>query len=237
MSGGYAMAVRRQLQRFFQEPRVGGAIMVERTRPETRNWHREQERAAALGDANGSVLKDRGLQLEECMLFQCQRCLTVLGDSLSLCSQEENLGLIACFKVTSDVVVEDSVMVCIEGDFMGCTYNMLNCRSCNLGIGIKLLCSTSSASLRGFFCLFKDSVVCYMLKNKTTVKASKITFPTVSLKDSVQKLKENLVLVYMRIEAQHKKLEEQSQQNIVAKKRCYKQRPYPSAPGHRKKLN
>ncbi|XP_060119308.1 protein Mis18-beta isoform X2 [Heteronotia binoei] len=188
------MAVRRQLQRYFQEPRVGGAIMVERPRPATRNWHQEQERRKALDNAS-SVLKDRSHRLEECMMFQCQRCRTVLGDSLSLCAQEENL--IACFKVTNDVIVEDSVMVCIEGDFMGC----------------------------------------YMLKTKTTVKASKITFPTVSLKERVQKLKENLVLVHTHIQAQHKKLEERSQQKIAAKKHCYKLRPYTLASGHQKKLN
>ncbi|XP_015285006.1 PREDICTED: protein Mis18-beta [Gekko japonicus] len=231
------MAVRRQLLQFFQESRTGGAIMVERSRPETRNWRQEQERTKVLEDSSSSVLKDRRLRLEECMLYQCQQCHTVLGDSLDLCAQEEKLGIIACFKVTNDVNVEDSVMVCIEGDFMGCTYNMLNCRSCNLNIGIKLLCSASLAYLRGFFCLFKDSVVCYMLKTKTTVKASKMTFPTVSLKERVQKLKENLVLMNMHIEVQHKKLEERSQQTIVAKKHCYKPRPYPLAPGHRKKLN
>uniref|UniRef100_A0ACB8G4F8 Uncharacterized protein n=1 Tax=Sphaerodactylus townsendi TaxID=933632 RepID=A0ACB8G4F8_9SAUR len=212
--------------------------MVERSRPETRRWRQQLERVAALEDSSGGDLKKRSHRLEEWMLFQCQRCHTVLGDSLSLCAQEENLGLLACFsvlvisEVTSDVVVEDSVMLCIEGDLMGCTYNMLNCQSCHLDIGIKLLCSTTLASLRGFFCLFKDSVVCYMLKNKTTVKASKITFPTVSLKNSVQKLKENLVLVHMHIEAQHKKLEEQSHQKIVPKKHCYKPRPYSLTPGH-----
>ncbi|XP_077178963.1 protein Mis18-beta isoform X1 [Paroedura picta] len=232
------MAVRRQLLQFFQEPRVGGAIMVERSR----NWGQEQERTkepedSSSSSSSSSSLKERSLRREEWMLYQCQRCHTVLGDSLHLCAQEEKLGLIACFKVTNDVIVEDSVMVCIEGDFMGCTYNTLNCRSCKLGIGIKLLCSTSLAYLRSFFCLFKNSVVCYMLKTKATVKASKVTFPTVSLKERVQKLKENLVLMHMHIEAQHKKLEERSQQKIAAKKHCYKTRPYPLAHGHRKIMN
>ncbi|XP_054828104.1 protein Mis18-beta [Eublepharis macularius] len=229
------MAVRRQLLQVFQEPRIGGAIMVERARPETRSWPQEQRRVETLGAFSDSSLRERSLRLEECVLYQCQRCNTVLGDSLHLCAQEEKIGLIACLKVTNDVVVEDSVMVCIEGDFMGSTYNVLNCRSCELGIGIKLCCSTSLAHLRGFFCLFKDSVVCYLLKTKTTVRASKMTFPTVSLKERVQKLKENLVLAHMRIDAQHKKLEEQNQQKIVDKKHCYKRRPYPLAPGHRKK--
>ncbi|XP_077178964.1 protein Mis18-beta isoform X2 [Paroedura picta] len=192
------MAVRRQLLQFFQEPRVGGAIMVERSR----NWGQEQERTkepedSSSSSSSSSSLKERSLRREEWMLYQCQRCHTVLGDSLHLCAQEEKLGLIACFKVTNDVIVEDSVMVCIEGDFMGC----------------------------------------YMLKTKATVKASKVTFPTVSLKERVQKLKENLVLMHMHIEAQHKKLEERSQQKIAAKKHCYKTRPYPLAHGHRKIMN
>ncbi|KAL8169419.1 UNVERIFIED_CONTAM: hypothetical protein K2H54_048817 [Gekko kuhli] len=91
------MAVRRELLQFFQEPRTRGAIVVERSRPETRNWRQEQERTKVLEDSSSSALKDRKFRLEECMLYQCQQCHTVLGDSLDLCAQEEKLGIIACF--------------------------------------------------------------------------------------------------------------------------------------------
>lgn len=98
------MAVRRQLQQFFQEPRIGGAIMVERSRPETRRWRQEQERTKALEvSSSTSVLRD--LRLEESMLYQCQRCHTVLGDSLYLCAQEEKLGLIACFSELARLLI------------------------------------------------------------------------------------------------------------------------------------
>lgn len=97
------MAVRRRLLQMFQEPQFGGAIMVERSRPETRRWRQEQERTKALEDSGGSsggdssALQGQSQELEDGVLYQCQRCHTVLGDSLHLCAQEEKLGLMACF--------------------------------------------------------------------------------------------------------------------------------------------
>ncbi|XP_053141801.1 protein Mis18-beta isoform X2 [Hemicordylus capensis] len=180
------MAVRRQLQRLFQEPQVGGAITVER--PETGNCRQKEQDAKVLAKQGDQVPGLRGFRLENCVVFQCWKCRAVLGDSLHLCAQEEKLRLLVCFKVTNNVVVEDSLMFCVEGDLTGCTYNTLYCRSCEKGIGFRLYCSTSLTHLRGFFCLFKDSIICYLLKTKTTVDASKMAFPPVSLKDHVQKI-------------------------------------------------
>ncbi|XP_061467377.1 protein Mis18-beta [Rhineura floridana] len=232
------MAVRRQLRLLFQEPQLGNAIMVERTGPGTKNCHHKQQTAKTLENPGERLPGARGLRLEDCMLYQCRSCRAVLGDSLHLCAQEEKLRLLVCFKVTNDVVVEDKLMVCIEGDLIGCTYNLLYCRSCEAGIGFRLYCSKPLAYLRGFFCLLKEGIVCYLLKTKTTVEASKMTCPPVSLKEHVQKLKESLVLVHMRIEQMIKKLEEINQKKIVAEKQGYKARLHGQASGSsRRKLN
>ncbi|XP_072842351.2 protein Mis18-beta isoform X1 [Pogona vitticeps] len=138
-------------------------------------------------------------------------------------------------EVTDDVVVEDNLMVCVEGDLIGCTYNMLNCRSCGTGVGFKLYCSKSLAYLRGLFCLFKDSIICYLLKTKTTVEASKVICPPVSLKDHVQQLKENLVLVHKRIELLIKKLEDLNQQTALVENPGYKPRPHGHGAGSTRK--
>ncbi|NXH38964.1 MS18B protein, partial [Dicaeum eximium] len=122
---------------------------------------------------------------EECAVFHCRNCWTVLGDSLQLCGQEPpGLSVLICFKVTSDVTWEDSPLVGLEGALLGCTYYLLCCRSCGLAVGFILHSSGSDlAYLRDLFCLFKNSIICYLLKNQMIIEASKVNFPAVTLKE------------------------------------------------------
>ncbi|NXW78562.1 MS18B protein, partial [Hirundo rustica] len=122
---------------------------------------------------------------EECAVFHCRGCWTVLGDSLQLCGQEPpGLSVLVCFKVTSDVIWENSLLVGLEGDLLGCAYYLLYCRSCGLALGFILYSSGSDlAYLRGLFCFFKNSIMCYFLKNQMVIEASKVNFPAVTLKE------------------------------------------------------
>ncbi|NXA15293.1 MS18B protein, partial [Sapayoa aenigma] len=121
----------------------------------------------------------------ECAVFHCLGCWTVLGDSLQLCAPEASqLDFLACFKVTSDVVWEDSLLVGLEGPLLGCAYKGLFCRSCGLSVGFILYSAASDlAHLRGLFCFFKNSIVCYLLENQMIIEASKVDFPAVTLKE------------------------------------------------------
>ncbi|NXA24072.1 MS18B protein, partial [Ibidorhyncha struthersii] len=121
----------------------------------------------------------------DCAVFQCGGCWAVLGDSLHLCAQEERwLGLLVCCRVTNDVTWEDSLMVGLEGALLGCAYNVLSCRSCGSIVGFILYSASSDlAYLRGFFCFFKDSILCYLLKNQMIIAASRVNFPVVTLKE------------------------------------------------------
>nr|XP_013814771.1 PREDICTED: protein Mis18-beta [Apteryx mantelli mantelli] len=121
--------------------------------------------------------------------------------------------------VTNDVAWEESLMIGLEGALLGCTFNALSCRSCGLIVGFILYSTFSDlAYLRGFFCFFKDSILCYLLKTKMIIEASKVNFPALSLKEELGKLKEKLVMVHMRLELLMKKLEELNQKNNVAEK-------------------
>ncbi|NWV68101.1 MS18B protein, partial [Malurus elegans] len=119
----------------------------------------------------------------ECAVFHCRSCWAVLGDSLQLCGQEPpGLSVLICFKVTSDVTWDDSLLVGLEGALLGCAYYLLSCRSCGLAVGFILYSSASDlAYLRGLFCFFKDSIVCYLLKNQMITEASNVKFPAVTL--------------------------------------------------------
>ncbi|MEE6491951.1 hypothetical protein FKM82_016436 [Ascaphus truei] len=56
-----------------------------------------QREQAALGDQRSSAaLACVGLRPEGCLVFMCQDCHTVLGDSLGVCGEDERLGVVAC---------------------------------------------------------------------------------------------------------------------------------------------
>ncbi|NXV75892.1 MS18B protein, partial [Atlantisia rogersi] len=120
---------------------------------------------------------------EDCAVFHCSGCWAVLGDSLHLCAQEDKrLGLLVCFKVTNNVIWEDSLVVGLGGALLGCAYKALSCRSCGSMVGLILhSASRDLAYLRGFFCFFKESIICYLLENQTVTEASKVNFPPVTL--------------------------------------------------------
>ncbi|XP_026522980.1 protein Mis18-beta-like [Notechis scutatus] len=226
------MSIRKKLRLLFEESQVGGTITVERAGPWMRPGCQGQKSATKRESHGERVPGIWGLRLEDGVVYQCRRCRVVLGDSLHLCAQEEKLRLFVCFKVTKDVV-EDNLMVCVERDLIGCTYNTLCCQSCELDIGFILYSSKSLAYLPGLFCLFKNNITCYLLQTTATVEASKVTCPVVSLKEHVEKLKENLVQVHVRMELLIKKLEEFSQR-ITSEKEICKGRLY----GHtNRKLN
>ncbi|KFP46090.1 Protein Mis18-beta, partial [Cathartes aura] len=129
-------------------------------------------------------------------------------------------GLSFFSEVTNDVAWEDSLMIGLEGPLLGCAYKALSCRSCGLIVGFILYSASSDlAYLRGFFCFFKDSILCYLLKNQMIIEASKVDFPDVTLKEQLRELKEKLVEAHIRIELLMKKLEELKQKNNMAERR------------------
>ncbi|NXU55767.1 MS18B protein, partial [Turnix velox] len=118
-------------------------------------------------------------------MFQCGVCWAVLGDSQHFCAQEDRrLGLIVCYRVTNNVTWEDSLMIGLEGALQGCSYFALFCQSCGSNVGFILYSSSSDlAYLRGLFCFFKKSIMCYVLEKHITMQASKVNFPSVTLEE------------------------------------------------------
>ncbi|KAF2980025.1 hypothetical protein EK904_009459 [Melospiza melodia maxima] len=111
-------------------------------------------------------------------------------------------------EVTSDVTWEDSLLVGLEGALLGSAYYLLFCRSCGLAVGFILYSSGSElAHLRDLFCFFKDSIMCYFLKNQMILEASKVNFPAVTLKKRMQNTKEKLVELSTRVELLTRKLD------------------------------
>ncbi|XP_021389128.2 protein Mis18-beta [Lonchura striata] len=209
------MAVRQRLRQLFQDPQTVGAIVLERapalasTACVSLSAPRTPPRPPPLSPSSvppaevpASPPRQQGPLPEECAVFHCRGCWTVLGDSLQLCGQEPpGLSVLICFRVTNDVTWEESLLVGLEGALLGCTYYLLFCRSCGSAVGFILYSSGSDlVYLRDLFCFFKDSIMCYLLKNQMIVEASKVNFPAVTLKENMQKVKEKLVDLSARIE-------------------------------------
>ncbi|OWK62657.1 Protein Mis18-beta [Lonchura striata] len=190
------MAVRQRLRQLFQDPQTVGAIVLERapalasTACVSLSAPRTPPRPPPLSpplspssvppaEVPASPPRQQGPLPEECAVFHCRGCWTVLGDSLQLCGQEPpGLSVLICFRVTNDVTWEESLLVGLEGALLGCDL----------------------VYLRDLFCFFKDSIMCYLLKNQMIVEASKVNFPAVTLKENMQKVKEKLVDLSARIE-------------------------------------
>ncbi|MEE6491950.1 hypothetical protein FKM82_016436 [Ascaphus truei] len=82
-----------------------------------------QREQAALGDQRSSAaLACVGLRPEGCLVFMCQDCHTVLGDSLGVCGEDERLGVVACLRVTEDVAVVESMLYAVNGVLKGCVF-------------------------------------------------------------------------------------------------------------------
>ncbi|XP_037994908.1 protein Mis18-beta isoform X2 [Motacilla alba alba] len=200
------MAVRQRLRQLFQDPRPVGSIVLERASAATA-WASPpppppppppspplpalppSPPSPSLPPAAvpASPPRRQGRLPDECAVFHCRGCWTVLGDSLQLCGQEPpGLSVLVCFKVTSDVTWENSLLVGLEGALLGCDL----------------------AHLRDLFCFFKDSIMCYLLKNQMIIEASKVNFPAVTLKKHMQNMKEKLVELSSRVELLTRKLDQ-----------------------------
>ncbi|XP_037994907.1 protein Mis18-beta isoform X1 [Motacilla alba alba] len=223
------MAVRQRLRQLFQDPRPVGSIVLERASAATA-WASPpppppppppspplpalppSPPSPSLPPAAvpASPPRRQGRLPDECAVFHCRGCWTVLGDSLQLCGQEPpGLSVLVCFKVTSDVTWENSLLVGLEGALLGCAYYLLFCRCCGSSVGFILYSSGSDlAHLRDLFCFFKDSIMCYLLKNQMIIEASKVNFPAVTLKKHMQNMKEKLVELSSRVELLTRKLDQ-----------------------------
>ncbi|XP_061199439.1 protein Mis18-beta [Neopsephotus bourkii] len=210
------MAVRQQLQELMRDSQLGGAIVMERQPSPPSSLQPASPQPASPQPASLESLPLRqGLVLEPCATFQCRGCWAVLSDSLQLCAHEEGqLGLLVCYRVTKDVIWEDSLTIGLEGPLLGCAYNRLTCQSCGLVVGFILYsASRELAYLRGFFSFFKDSILCYILKSQMIVEASNMIFPSETLRERLQKLKEKLVESHTRVESLVKTLKELEEKN------------------------
>uniref|UniRef100_A0A8C3QQL5 Protein yippee-like n=1 Tax=Cyanoderma ruficeps TaxID=181631 RepID=A0A8C3QQL5_9PASS len=113
-----------------------------------------------------------------------------LGRGWSGGSRLQRVSFSLSLEVTSDVTLAKSLVVGLEGSLLGCAYYLLSCRSCGSAVGFILYSSGADlAYLRGLFCFFKDSIICYFLQNHMIIEASKVNFPAVTLKEPIHKVR------------------------------------------------
>ncbi|XP_053553846.1 protein Mis18-beta [Bombina bombina] len=155
-----------------------------------------------MDKANLPVPEQHGcLRPEDCAVFMCRNCYSVLGDSLSVCTEEQSLGVLACLRVTDDVNVGESLLFGKDGVLKGCAYHPLQCRTCGSSIGFNMYSAFRTyAYLRGLFCIFKDSVSCYLLKSKMMTSGHELRFELSSLQGHIKQLKEDLVKMHSRLQ-------------------------------------
>ncbi|XP_066535027.1 protein Mis18-beta [Hoplias malabaricus] len=130
---------------------------------------------------------------EKCCVLHCAKCSTVMADSLGICGEAKPFKSLICLKVTNDVRVKGKLEMSLEGPLAFCTYRLLECKCCHRCVGVVLHSTPAHfSSLRDLFLLRKDMLNCYILKNSTVVKASKVSFDPRPLTKHISELKQEL---------------------------------------------
>ncbi|XP_048455554.1 protein Mis18-beta isoform X2 [Rhincodon typus] len=60
------------------------------------------------------------LKVKDCVIFQCKRCHTVLGDSLQSCGSSLPLNMLICLRVTENVDMDPVSFIGCEGPMSKC---------------------------------------------------------------------------------------------------------------------
>ncbi|XP_043917168.1 protein Mis18-beta isoform X2 [Protopterus annectens] len=154
----------------------------------------------------------KGPSPEDCIVFMCANCNTPLGDFLKICSEDKRLDVLVCRRVSENLVWKEKLEYGSEGILRACLYRKCFCRSCGQCRGF-ILCSTPKflAPLKNQFCLSKQGISCYCLKDGSTVPASTVNFYMPPFGTHLDDVKIQLVVLHQRIAS----LEEQLHEALV----------------------
>lgn len=149
------------------------------------------------------------LKVNDCVIFQCKKCHTVLGDSLQCCGSNATLNVLICLRVTENVELDPTILIECEGPLSECLYKCLYCRCCKTNVGIVPFSTTDVlACLRGLYCLDKEMLHCYQLQSNSVVEASSLNLEPQSLTQHIGELKRQIVVAHYRLITAMKVLEE-----------------------------
>ncbi|XP_020368325.1 protein Mis18-beta isoform X3 [Rhincodon typus] len=149
------------------------------------------------------------LKVKDCVIFQCKRCHTVLGDSLQSCGSSLPLNMLICLRVTENVDMDPVSFIGCEGPMSKCLYKSLYCSLCRAHVGIVPFSTTDALDhLRGLYCLDKCALHCYMLQSKSEVEPAALNLQPQCLTQHIGELKRQLVVAHYRLLAAMNKLDE-----------------------------
>ncbi|XP_072131565.1 protein Mis18-beta [Mobula birostris] len=164
----------------------------------------------AVGGEASAMDKEMGfLKVKDCVIFQCKKCHTVLGDSLQCCGSNATLNMLMCLRVTENVHLDPTILVGYEGPLAECLYKSLYCSFCSVNVGVVPISTTDLYShLRGLYCLDKEMLHCYMLQSDSFMEASALKLGPQSLTPYIGELKRQIVETHYRLMAAMKMLDE-----------------------------
>ncbi|XP_051879445.1 protein Mis18-beta isoform X2 [Pristis pectinata] len=149
------------------------------------------------------------LKVKDCVIFQCKKCHTVLGDSLQCCGSNTTLNVLMCLRVTENVTLDPTILIGCGGPLSECLYKPLYCSFCRANVGVVPFSTTDMLShLRGLYCLDKEMLHCYMLQSNSVVEASALNLEPQSLTQHIGELKRQIVVAHCRLMAATKMLDE-----------------------------
>ena len=112
-----------------------------------------------MNDSNNSSES----QITAPLVFQCQNCKVIVGDSMSFSCSTQKLNSISLDKACN-VTHTDYIITAKDGSDIGCSYVTFHCSVCEVELG-KFYCTTSKEydPLRDKFTFAVDKLTSYEL--------------------------------------------------------------------------
>ena len=147
-------------------PEDGHAFVFEAMRPTTPTSFVELQESAQDPSkrAESAAPAPTADKTPPALVFQCARCLTVVGDSFSWITAQRQLSMIVLREATEKVAVVGPVITSSEpGQGLGSTYSVLQCTHCTQHLG-RQYHETPRAldELRSAFSFHVDAIIVYV---------------------------------------------------------------------------
>lgn len=171
-------------------------------------------------DADGDGEGD--FQLKGPLVFQCVKCLAILGDSFAWKSAEKQLKTVTLCVKSDTALVCDDVQTSTSGFDSGSTYSWLKCERCGEMVGKKYLTTPRSLDhIRDMYSFHSDALKIYhvggALDANTSAEDDVMDLPTAqSVQHTLRKVQGAILVLNDRIRDMEQRFSTTGQPYMVA---------------------
>lgn len=81
------------------------------------------------------ISNDAAGEVKQPVIFQCDKCLSIVGDSIAYVQADESTGTITLAAMRGVACKENSLQTSKAGKDIGCTFVSVHCKQCDVALG------------------------------------------------------------------------------------------------------